>query len=251
MRPSARTARSAPIGPVPTVDGRRRRPYFGSMAGQPPRRAGGRAPPTPRSTTGTGWSVPTAASSPSARPASSARWGADAQPTHGGNGLHFGRAGLLGGGRRRGHLRLRQGRLLRLDRRPRPGPAHRGHGRYPRRAGLLAGGRRRRASSPSATPPSSGRPAGAARVDRSSGWPPTATGTGYWLVTRAGAVFAFGGAVRRQPAVMFLEGHVVGITPSSDGRGTGWPIRRRSVRLRRRAVLREGMTPTAPIVGIT
>ncbi len=54
-----------------------------------------------------------------------------------------GRAGLLAGGLRRRHLRLRGRPLLRLDRGADPQPAHRGHGRHPGRAGLLAGGLRR------------------------------------------------------------------------------------------------------------
>ena len=51
--------------------------------------------------------------------------------------------GLLGGGRRRGHLRLRRRRFLRLNRIDAPQPADRRHGLDARRPGLLAGGRRR------------------------------------------------------------------------------------------------------------
>ena len=94
---------------------------------------------------GTGRWPPTGASSPSATPPSTARWAASRpnQPVVGIADTPS-REGLLGGGRRRGRLRLRQRRLLRLDGRPaaeRPGGGHR---RHPRRQGLLGGGRRRR-----------------------------------------------------------------------------------------------------------
>ena len=52
------------------------------------------------------------------------------------------RKGLLAGGRRRRHLRLRRRPLLRVDRQHPSQPAGGGDGRRPRRKGLLAGGRR-------------------------------------------------------------------------------------------------------------
>ena len=81
------------------------------------------------------------------------------QPAHRGHGRHPGRRRLLAGGLRRRDLRLRRRPLLRVHGRHRPQPAHRGHGRRPGRPRLLAGGRGRRASSPSATPTSTARPA--------------------------------------------------------------------------------------------
>ena len=60
---------------------------------------------------------------------------------------------LLGGGLRRGDLRLRRRRLLRLDGRPTAAqPAHRGHGRHPRQAAATGRWPPTGGSSPSATP---------------------------------------------------------------------------------------------------
>ena len=58
--------------------------------------------------------------------------------------VHPRRQGLLAGGLRRRHLRLRRRRLLRLHRGDAPQQADRRHGRHPRRQGLLVGGLRRR-----------------------------------------------------------------------------------------------------------
>ena len=116
------------------------------------------------------------------------------QPADRGHGRHGRRRRLLAGGLRRRDLRLRRRPVLRLDGRHPPQPADRGHGRHRRRRGLLAGGLRRRASSPSATPGSSGRPATSPSRSRSSGWRATQDGRGYWLVAADGGVFAFGDA---------------------------------------------------------
>ena len=70
---------------------------------------------------------------------------------------------LLGGGQQRRRRRLRRRQLRGIGRHPRPGPTGGGHGRHPRRPRLLAGGLRRRASSATATPPSTGRPAASAQ----------------------------------------------------------------------------------------
>ncbi len=77
--------------------------------------------PPPRRPRATGWSPPTAGSSPSATPASTARWAATHlnQPVVG-HGRHPGRQGLLAGRLRRRDLRLRRRRLLRVDRRTSP-----------------------------------------------------------------------------------------------------------------------------------
>ena len=54
-----------------------------------------------------------------------------AQPAGGGHGRHPRRHGLLAGGLRRRHLRLRRRRLLRVDRQHHPGRAGGGHGLAP------------------------------------------------------------------------------------------------------------------------
>ena len=60
-----------------------------------------------------------------------------------GDGGHPDRRRLLGGGLRRGDLRLRQRRLPRVDGGPPPGRPHRGFGGHPDRRRLLGGGLRR------------------------------------------------------------------------------------------------------------
>ena len=75
--------------------------------------------PPPPTAAATGWSPPTAASSPSATLAFFGSTGAlRAQPAHRGHGRHPRRQRLLAGRLRRRHLRLRRRRLLRVDRRP-------------------------------------------------------------------------------------------------------------------------------------
>ena len=93
----------------------------------------------------TGWRVPTAGSSPTAAAPYEGSMGGVrlAQPDrrHGGDAR---RAGLLARGRRRGCVRLRRRRVLRLGLHPAPVRTHRGHRPLGGRAGLLARGRRRR-----------------------------------------------------------------------------------------------------------
>ena len=154
-----------------------------------------------------------------------------ADPPHRG---HPRRQGLLAGGLRRRHLRLRRCRVLRLDGRTaperpggRPGPHRRWHaatGWWPRTAASSpsampvprldgwpaaqpAGGRHlgdpvtvatgwwppTAASSPSA-PRSTGRWGGPAQPARSTGWPSTRDGRGYWFVASDGGLFTFGDA---------------------------------------------------------
>jgi hypothetical protein len=93
----------------------------------------------------TGWWPPTAASSPSATPRSTARpagsistspsWAWRPPPTAAGYWLVASDGGIFTFG---------DAAVLRLDRRPSTQPAHRGHGRHPRRRRVLAGGLRRR-----------------------------------------------------------------------------------------------------------
>ena len=124
-----------------------------------------------------------------------------------------------------------------------------GHGRHARRAGLLGGGRRRRHLHL--------RRRRLLRVDRrhppqparSSAWPRTPDGRGYWLVASDGGIFAFGDAgfygLDRAPSPQ----------PARRGHG-GHPrrrrllaggLRRRHLRLRRRRLLRvDGRPPAQP-----
>ena len=141
----------------------------------------------------TGWSPPTAGSSPSA-PRSTGRpgrcvwlgpWSAwHPRPT----------AGLLAGRLRRRHLQLRRRRLPRLDRGAPSGSAGRRHGRHPDRAGLLAGRLRRRHLHLRRRRLLRVRPATSIWPDRSSAWRPR-HGRGYWLVASDGGIFSFGDAV--------------------------------------------------------
>ena len=91
-----------------------------------------RPPPTARAT---GWWPPTAGSSPTATPRSTARPAACPQQAHRRHGGHPRRQGLLAGGLRRRDLHLRRRRLLRLDRRHRPSTSPSSAWRRPRTAG--------------------------------------------------------------------------------------------------------------------
>ena len=164
---------------------------------------------------------PTAASSPSAPPASSARRaarhlnqpivGMAATPTGQGYWLvardggifAFGDAGFFGS----------------TGAHP-PQPADRRHGRRRRPATATGWSRATAASSPSATPPSSARPAASTSTSRSSAWPPTPTGAGYWLVACDGGIFAFGDArFHGSTGAMRLNQPIVGIAADPDGTG--------------------------------
>ena len=119
--------------------------FYGSTGGQPleqpDRRAWRRRPPA----TATGWSPPTAASSPSATPPFyGSTGGQHAQPADRRHGRDADRQRLLARRLRRRHLRLRRRRVLRLDRRPAAQQADRRHGRDADRPRLLAGRLRRR-----------------------------------------------------------------------------------------------------------
>ena len=170
--------------------------FAGSMGGRAPGGPGGRHGRHLRRRRATGWWRPTAGSSPSVTPATSAPWGAHLlanrwwawrlPPT--------GRV-LDGGARRRG-LRLRGRRLLRVDGRaarspPRgrawpPPPTAAATGWWPRTAGC----------SPSATPASHGSMGG--RPPRPSPWsawrPRPAAATGWWRRTAASSPSAAPGS---------------------------------------------------------
>ena len=162
------------------------------------------------------------------------------QQAHRGDGGHARRQGLLAGGLRRWHLRLRRRRLLRLDRRPRPStspswawrrrPTARATGWWPPTA----------ASSPTATPPSTARPAATTLNKPIVGMAATPDGKGYWLVASDGGIFAYGDAA--------FYGSTGGHDPQPADRGDGGHarrpgllaggLRRWHLRLRRRPLLR-------------
>ena len=118
--------------------------FFGSMGGQAPQCPGGRHGGHADRPRATGWSPPTAASSPSATRPSSGPWVASRlnAPVVAMAGHPLGQ-GLLAGGGRRGHLRLRGRRVRRVDRRPEAQPTGGGHRALRQRRRLLAGGQGR------------------------------------------------------------------------------------------------------------
>ena len=101
---------------------------------------------------------------------------------------------LLDGGLRRGDLRLRRRRVLRLDGRPAAQQADRGHGRHPRRRRVLAGGLRRGHLRLRRRPASTARWAAKPLNKPIVGMAATPDGGGYWLVASDGGIFAFGDA---------------------------------------------------------
>ena len=197
---------------------------------------------TPGRARATGWWPPTAASSPSAMPGSSARpaaWplnkpivGMAATADGGGYWLvasdggifAFGDAGFFG-----------STGALNLNKPDRP------HGGHPGRRRLLAGRPPTAGSSPSATPGSSARPARSGSTSRSWAWTPHPTGraTGWSPRTAASSPSATPGSSAR-PAVTRS-------TPPSPGSSRAPPVGllagrrgRRHLRLRRRPLLRVG-----------
>ena len=169
--------------------------FFGSTGAHRPQQAHRRHGRHPRRRAATGWSPPTAASSPSVTPASSARPARSPStspssawrppPTARGYWLvasdggifTFGDAGFFGS-----------------TGRARPQQAHRRHGLHPRRRAATGWSPPTAASSPSVTPASSARPAPSPSTSPSSAWPSTPDGAGYWLVASDGGVFTFGDA---------------------------------------------------------
>ena len=124
--------------------------FYGSTGSHPPQPSRWWAWPPPPTARATGWWPPTAASSPSATPLLRVDRQPPPQPAGGGHGRHPRRPGLLAGGLRRRHLRLRRRRLLRVDRQhrawpgrwwgwPRP-PAARATGWWPPTAGIFSFG---------------------------------------------------------------------------------------------------------------
>ena len=239
--------RSSPARPAPPRAIRRR-------ASTPGRATGWRAP-TARSTASgrpapSAWCRPGPASpSPGWRPRPRARatgwWRADGgvfsfgdaafygstggitpQPAHRRHGRHPHRPRLLARRRRRRHLQLRRRRLPRLHRRHPAQPARRRHGRHAHRPGLLARRRRRRHLQPSATPPSTARPAPSGSTGRSSAWPPRRPGaaTGWSPPTAASSPSATPPSTAR-PAAIRLNAPVVGHgrRPPPGGATGSWP----------------------------
>ena len=108
--------------------------------------------------------------------------------------------GLLAGGLRRRHLRLRRRPVLRVDGRPAPQPAHRGHGRHPDGPGLLVvasdGGIFAFGDAPF-DGSMGGQPLNQPIVGHGARPPADA---GYWLVAADGGIFAFDAPFYGSPA---------------------------------------------------
>ena len=123
-------------------------------------------------------------------------------------------------GVRRRHLQLRQLPLLRVDRLDQPQQAGGRGGGHRRRRRLLGGGLGRRASSPSATPRSTARPATSTSTKPIVGMAATPDGNGYWLVASDGGVFAFGDArFYGSTGSLHLNKPIVGMAAAPDGGG--------------------------------
>ena len=142
------------------------------------------------------------------------------QPAGGGHGRHPRRPGLLGGGRRRGHLQLSATPTSTA----RPGPST-STSRWwawppPPTAGATGWWPPTGASSPSATPRSSGRPAAIHLNQPVVGMAATPDGRGYWLVAADGGIFAFGGAgFYGSTGNIVLARPVVGMASAARGQG--------------------------------
>ena len=130
---------------------------------------------------------------------------------------------LLGGGRQRWRVSLRGGRQLRLHGRP-PAqrPRHR-HGPDRRTAAATGWSPATEASSPSATPASSGRPATCASTGPSSAWPPasTARATGCSQATEGSSPSATPASTGR-PATSASTSRSWAWPPRLTGAATGW-----------------------------
>ena len=144
------------------------------------------------------------------------------------------RLGLLAGGLRRRHLLLRRRPVLRLDRQHPPQPAHRRHGRHRPTAAATGWWPPTAASSRSATPRSTARPATSTSTSRWWAWPPppTAPATGWWPRTAGSSPSAsapFYGSMGGQ----HLNQPIVGMAATPDGaRLLAGGRRRRDLRLR-------------------
>ena len=141
----------------------------------------------------------------------------EAQPAHRGHGRHARRRWLLAGRLRRGHLLLRRRRLLRLGRRPSAQQAHRGHGRRLPTAVATGWSPPTGASSPSATPPSTARPAAMQLNQPIVGMAATPDGGGYWLVASDG-----GHLLLRRRRLLRL-GRQPEVEPAHRGHGLDYP----------------------------
>ena len=159
--------------------------------------------------------------------------GPDPQQAHRGHGRHPRRQGLLAGGVRRRHLRLRRRRLLRIHRRPRTSTSPSWAWPPPPTAAATGWPRPTAGSSPSATPGSTARPAAStlnAPITGDPVQPRPARATGW--SSRDGGIFAFGDAqllrLGRGPAPPGSHGgHLLKGRPSSSGDAAGTAGRRR------------------------
>ena len=102
--------------------------------------------------------------------------------------------GLLARRRRRRHLRLRRRRRSSAPWAGSTSTSRSSAWRPRRRARATGSSPPTAASSPSATPSSTDRPAPSASTSPWSAWPPYGNDAGYWLVAKDGGIFAFGGA---------------------------------------------------------
>ena len=193
--------------------------FYGSAGGSTSTSPSWAWPPRPTARA-TGWWPPTAASSPTGTPASTARRGLHLNKpivgmaaTPDGKGywlvasdggiFTYGDAGFYGS--TGGHP---------------PEQAHRGHGRHPRRQGLLAGGLRRWHLQPTATPASTARPGSIHLNQPIVGMAATPDGKGYWLVASDGGIFTYGDAgFYGSTGAIHLNSPIVGMAATPDGKG--------------------------------
>ena len=158
--------------------------------------------------------------------------------------------GLLAGGCRRRHLRLRERPFYGSDGRQASQRAHRGHGRNPERRAATSWWPPTAASSPTGMPSSTAPWAASPSTSRSWAWPRPSTVGGYFVVA------ADGGHLRLRDAVLpRLHGRQ---TPQRAGRGHGgrfgWRllrggVGRRPLRLRERPLPRIHGRQTAEQTG--
>ena len=172
----------------------------------------------------TGWWPPTAASSPSATPGSSARWATSRSTRRSSAWRRRPTAPATGWWRPTAASSPSATPVLRLAGQRLAQRAHRRHRVHARRRRLLAGGGRRRRLHLRRRRGSSARWATSRSTRPSSGIASTPDGGGYWLVAADGGVFTFGDA-----AVLRLAGqrlaqraHRRASRPRPTAAATGW-----------------------------
>ena len=122
-----------------------------------------------------------------------------------------------------GVFSLRRRSLLRFDRRHPPQPADRRHGGHARTARATGWSPPTAASSATAMPASTGRPAAIHLNQPIVGMAPTPDGKGYWLVASDGGVFSYGDAAfYGSTGGMYLNQPIVGMASTPTATATGW-----------------------------